>query len=103
MAELTRDTPLFHLTGPLGNPQVTRPDPRFLVYTRRIVPGLTLDDLQSQSGPAWVTAPQHPATDQALRQAGWALIMEFKDSQRFRCLYHRDRDDAAPPKPQNDS
>lgn len=89
LANLTREAPLFHLTGPLGDPRFTRPDPRFLVYTRRIVPGLSLEALQRCPGPAWVTAPQHPVTDQALREYGWALMLEFKDSERPRCLYFK--------------
>lgn len=89
VAALTREHPLYYLQGSYAEPQYIHPDPRFRLYARRVPPGRTLDQLRALSGPAWVTAPDHPAADRALRGAGWQPDRTYRDKGPLRRLYFK--------------
>ncbi len=89
VAALTRDHPLYYLQGSFTEARYIHPDPRFRLYARRVPPGLTLDQLRERPGPAWVTAPDHPAADRALRHAGWQPNRTYRDQGPLRRLYFK--------------
>jgi 4-amino-4-deoxy-L-arabinose transferase-like glycosyltransferase len=90
VGELTRGQPFFHLTGNYTTPQYVHPDPRFLLYARRVVPGLDLDHIKQLAGPAWVTAPVHDKADRELKRAGWTAVLDYRDQGPLRRLYRRE-------------
>ena len=83
---LTRGQTLYHLTGPYTAPQYMRPDPKFLLYARRIAPGRDLRQLQHLAGPAWATAPVHPGADRDLQKFGWKPVLDYQDQGPMRRL-----------------
>lgn len=89
VATLTRGQPFFHLTGTYTQPRYVRPDPKFLLYSRRIVPGLSPHEAHRQPGPAWLTAPVHDVADRDLKRHGWEPVLEYADQGPPRRLYHK--------------
>jgi 4-amino-4-deoxy-L-arabinose transferase-like glycosyltransferase len=89
IASLTRGQPFYHLTGTYTDARYVRPDPKFLLYSRRIVPPLTPHDAHRLNGPAWLTAPQHPVADDDLLRHGWRPVVDYYDQGPVRRLYHK--------------
>ncbi len=86
---LTRGQPFYHLTGSYTEPRYVRPDPKFLLYSRRILPALNLHEALALVGPAWITAPEHPEADRELQRHGWRPVVEYFDQGPARRLYHK--------------
>ncbi len=89
VAALTRGEPFYHLTGSYTEPRYVRPDPKFLLYVRRILPGLAPREAHALPGPAWITAPDHAQADRELRRHGWQPVLTYYDQGPVRRLYHK--------------
>lgn len=89
VARLTQGQPFYHLTGTYTEPRYVRPDPKFLLYSRRIVPGLTPREAHRLNGPAWLTAPEHAEADRDLLRHGWQPVMDYYDQGPVRRLYRK--------------
>ena len=89
IAGLTRGQPFYHLTGSYTEPRYVRPDPKFLLYSRRIIPSLAPKEARRLTGPAWLTAPVHGEADRDLQRHGWQPVLEYGDHGPRRRLYHQ--------------
>ncbi len=89
VGDRTRGQPFYHLTGPYIEPRYVDPDPKFLLYARRIVPGLSMPQACALHPPAWLTAPVHEEADRSLQKAGWKPVLDYRDQAPLRRLYQR--------------
>lgn len=87
--DLTRDQPLYHLASTGAEPRYERPNPKFLLYARRIVPGLSMSEATQVNHPAWLTAPVYEEVDRSLQMAGWIPVLDYRDQSIPRRLYRR--------------
>lgn len=89
VAALTRDAPFYFLKGPFTAPQYEHPDPKFTLYSRRALPGVTLEQARELAAPAWLTAPVNDEANAELLKSGWIPVLDYRDQKPLRRLYRR--------------
>lgn len=90
IAELTHGHAFYHAKPTSRRNWKETPDPKMLLYARRTIPEWS-GSAPSGSAPLFLMSTHPSEAEPAILQEGWVPVMDFKDGNRPRRLYRREK------------